>query len=117
MSFLLVKWELSEHWVMKPGRANKNGSLGEPIKSEQIAEIRAGRFCNPEATRRQTVTTMRANCNHELSQPGLLIWEESKRFECNFKQPGAQKLTANPVRWGCQKSRLPYTRRALLCSP
>jgi len=71
----------------------------EPIKSGTDCRNTCGRFCNPEATGRQTVTTMRANCNHELSQPGLLIWEESKRFECNFKQPGAQKHTANPVRW------------------
>ena len=74
----------------------------EPIKSGTDCRNTCSRFCNPEATGRQTVTTMRANCNHELSQPGLLIWEESRRSECNFRRPAAQKHIANPVRWAAR---------------
>ena len=70
----------------------------EPIKSGTDCRNACSRFCNPRATRRQTATTMRANCNHKLSQPGLLICEESKRFECNFREPAVQKHIANPVR-------------------
>jgi len=52
---------------------------------------------------------MRANCKHEPSQPDLLIRAESKRSECDFKQPGAQKHTANSVRWATRNrgSRIP----------
>ena len=70
-----------------------------PIRSGTDYRNTFSRFCNPGATRRQTVTTMRANCNHEPSLHGLLIREESGRFECNFRQPAVQKLIANPVRW------------------
>jgi len=71
----------------------------EPIKSGTDCRNTCSRFSNPRTSGRQTVTTMRANCNHELSQPGLLIWEESKRSECNFRQPTAQKYNVNLVRW------------------
>ena len=74
----------------------------EPIKSGTDCRNACSRFCNPRATRRQTATTMRANCNHKLSQPGLLICEESKRFECNFREPAVQKHIANPVRWAAR---------------
>ena len=71
----------------------------EPIRSGTNCRNTCSRFCNPEATGRQTVTTMRANCNHEPSLPGLLIREESGRSECNFRQPTEQKHITNPVRW------------------
>ena len=73
--------------------------LWEPIRSRTDCRNTCSRFCNPEATGRQTVTTMRANCNHEPSLPGLLIREESGRSECNFRQPTEQKHITNPVRW------------------
>jgi hypothetical protein len=70
-----------------------------PIRSGTDYRNTFSRFCNPGATRRQTVTTMRANCNHEPSLLGLLIREESGRSECNFRQTAVQKHIANPVRW------------------
>ena len=74
----------------------------EPIRSGTDCRNTCGRFCNPRATGRQTATTMRANCKHEPSQPGLLIREESKRFECNFREPAVQNHITNPVRWAAR---------------
>src|ERR1035441_2309042 len=83
--------------------------LWEPIRSGTDCRNTCSRFCNPRSTGLQTVTTMRANCKHEPSQPDLLIRAESKRSECDFKQPGAQKHTANSVRWATRNrgSRIP----------
>ena len=90
----------------------------EPIRSGTNCRNTCSRFCNPEATGRQTVTTMRANCNHELSQPGLLIWEESRRSECNFNQPGALKHVTNPALWATRNrdSYIPDTHFCVLCN-
>ena len=74
----------------------------EPIKSGTDCRNTCGRFCDPGATGRQTVTTMRANNNYELSQPGLLIREESGRSECKLRQPAEQKHITNPVRWAAR---------------
>jgi len=70
----------------------------EPIKSGTDCRNTCSRFCNLRTAERQTATTMRANCKHEPSQPDPLIRAESKRFECNFREPAAQKHITNPVR-------------------
>jgi hypothetical protein len=89
----------------------------EPIKSGTDCRNACSRFCNSRATGRQKATTMRANCNHELSQPGLLICEESKRFECNFREPAVQKHIANPVCWAVtnRDSHIPDAYFCVLC--
>jgi hypothetical protein len=88
-----------------------------PIRSGTDYRNTFSRFCNPGATRRQTVTTMRANCNHEPSQPGLLIWEGSRRSGCNFRQPTAHKQIANPVCWAVtnRDSHIPDAYFCVLC--
>ena len=101
---------------MKPGRANKNGLLGTNQIGNRLQK-QCGRFCNPRATGRQTATTMRANCKHDPSQPGLLIWEGSRRSGCNFRQPTAHKHIANPVCWAVKNrdSHIPDAYFCVLC--
>ena len=98
-------WQGEQEWI-----------AGNQSNREQIAETRAVDSAIQEATGRQTVTTMRANCNTRSVTTWPLDLGGKQTLRMQLQATSSAEAHCESGLLGCQKSRQPYTRRVLLCS-